>query len=455
MARHPMNDVIVVLPGIMGSVLKKGDDVIWGFTPGSIAQALWTRGGAIAQGLMLHDDDEESETLGDGIHASELLPDLHLMPGFWKIDGYSRLCDMIESRFDVTYGENYFHFPYDWRRSNRAAARRLAHLADGWLRRWRAAGHPTARLILLAHSMGGLVARHYLHVLKGDKDTRALITFGTPYRGAPKALDALANGLRMGPIALDALTQFVRSCTSVYQLLPTYPVLTGGDGPAQRAGEVQGLPHIDATRAAAALAFHAEIRAAAESGPLGYELFPVVGITQATLQSARLDGGRLVAYQHLGGEDLTGDGTVPRVAALPPEHSGGAAMYTAALHGALQNSDAVLDHLEGVITGLSINLGQYLATDRRVPLSLAVPDMLFADDPVPVRVSADQPGRELEARVIDSTSGVQVAAARLADRGDGDYAARFAPLPAGSYRIEVAGDGVQPIADAVGVVGPR
>jgi hypothetical protein len=32
--------------------------------------------------------------------------------------------------------------------------------------------------------MGGLVARHYLEVFDGWRDTRMLVTFGTPYRGS-------------------------------------------------------------------------------------------------------------------------------------------------------------------------------------------------------------------------------------------------------------------------------
>lgn len=452
-----MNDVIVVLPGIMGSVLTRDGQTVWGFTPGSIARALWTRGDAIAQALMLADDDDETrETASDGVQASALLPDLHVLPGFWKIDGYSRLCERIESRFDVTYGENYFHFPYDWRRSNRSAARRLARQSGEWLQRWRRAGHPGARLILIAHSMGGLVARHFLHVLGGDQDTRALITLGTPYRGAPKALDALANGLHLGPVALTSLTSFVRSCTSVYQLLPIYPAVTSADGSRQRAGEATGLPNIDAARAAQALAFHDEMRAAAQGQVSRCGLYPVVGITQPTVQSARLADGRLWPHQHLGGEDLAGDGTVPRASALPPEATTGAgAMYTAAVHGSLQNSDAVLDHVEGVITSLTVNLGQYLATDSRAALSLQMPDMLFSDEPLSLQVGADQPGRALQAVVIDSVSGVQVASASLVDRGDGDYVGRLGPLPEGSYRAEVDGAGVQRIADALGVAGSR
>ena len=52
--------------------------------------------------------------------------------------------------------------------------------------------------------MGGLVSRYFLECLEGWKDTKALVTFGTPYRGSLNALDGLANGLKKGPLDLSS-----------------------------------------------------------------------------------------------------------------------------------------------------------------------------------------------------------------------------------------------------------
>ncbi|HNP71082.1 MAG TPA: hypothetical protein PKK15_08240, partial [Kouleothrix sp.] len=54
-----------------------------------------------------------------------LIEDLHAIPGFWKIDGYTRCRARILERFEATPGDNFFEFPYDWRRDNRHHARRL------------------------------------------------------------------------------------------------------------------------------------------------------------------------------------------------------------------------------------------------------------------------------------------------------------------------------------------
>ena len=42
--------------------------------------------------------------------------------------------------------------------------------------------------------MGGLIARWYIEQCGGAEITSKLITLGTPYRGAARALDQLVNG---------------------------------------------------------------------------------------------------------------------------------------------------------------------------------------------------------------------------------------------------------------------
>ena len=220
MQRTPVTDVIVLLPGITGSVLAKDGKDVWALSGGAAMKSLLSLGGSIKD-LELHGDDPDADDLGDGITAPRVMPDTHLIPGLWKIDGYGKIAATIKEQFDITPGANFFEFPYDWRRDNRASARRLARQSHDWLKAWRErTGNADAKLILLGHSMGGLVARHFLEVLDGWKDTRLLITFGTPYRGSLNALDFIANGLtkKLGPVTLINLTNLLRSFTSVYQL---------------------------------------------------------------------------------------------------------------------------------------------------------------------------------------------------------------------------------------------
>lgn len=136
MSRHKMPDVVVLLPGITGSVLKHHGKVVWGSSAGIIGRALLTLGESLERTLALPQDDPNKDDLGDGIVADSLIPDLHLLPGLWKIDGYTKIAEAITTNFEVTEGENFFHFPYDWRRDNRVAARKLAKATQAWLRAW-------------------------------------------------------------------------------------------------------------------------------------------------------------------------------------------------------------------------------------------------------------------------------------------------------------------------------
>ena len=63
---------------------------------------------------------ENSDEVANGIVATRVIADVHLIPGLWKIDGYSKLKSFVTKTFDVKLGENLFEFPYDWRRDNRS-----------------------------------------------------------------------------------------------------------------------------------------------------------------------------------------------------------------------------------------------------------------------------------------------------------------------------------------------
>ena len=403
------------------------------------------------------------DDLGDGVTAHRVMPDIHLVPGLWKIDGYSKISTAIREGFDVTPGENLFEFPYDWRRDNRVAARWLARDGERWLTRWRdRSGNTEAKLILIGHSMGGLVARYFVEVLGGWRATRMLVTFGTPYRGSLNALGFIANGLRkrFGPLTLIDLTTLLRSFTSVYQLLPIYPCVETSGGEMARVTEATGIPNLDPDRAAAALAFHAEIRDAVgehereESYRHGrYVIRPIIGTFQPTAQSARVRGDSVELLREYGGADQDGDGTVPRVSASPQELGNDPpAMYAAERHGSLQNSDPVLIQLAGLLSGLDLDLSVYYAFNSR--LSLDIEDAFLTDEPVTAHVRPEDPTVRLFA-TLSSRAGQPVARQELSPADDEWRRVEFAPLPEGVYRITIRGEGaVDPVSDVLEVVGP-
>jgi pimeloyl-ACP methyl ester carboxylesterase len=306
MAPQPMPDVIVFVPGILGSVLVKDGKEVWGASGQSVAANLVTFGREL-KALKLAPGVGHTDP-ADYVSAPRMLPSLRMIPTFWKADGYGRLLRQLSTRFSVSIATrerpgNLIEFPYDWRLSNELTAQRLAATVIPSLERWRRhTQNADAKLILICHSMGGLVARWFLEKLEGREITRTLITIGTPYQGSLNALEAIVNGVFLGKwsigISIDTL---VRSFPSLYQLLPTYPCVDFGDGQLRSLSTLD-LPNTDKVSINEGLAFHKRITAAVEQPPR-YRTFAIKGIDQPTNQSALLRGDKIEALRSYKGVD--------------------------------------------------------------------------------------------------------------------------------------------------------
>jgi hypothetical protein len=463
MAKVRMQDLVVLLPGITGSVLQKDGKDLWAVSGQAAWQAFNSLGDSLQQ-LRLDGDDPEAESLGDGIQATRLVADAHLIPGLVKIDGYSAISRLITDNFQVIPGNiydnkpaNFFEFPYDWRRDNRANAGLLKRLLKERLQEWREfTGAKDAKVILLAHSMGGVVSRYYLEVLEGWQDCKALFTFGTPYRGSVNAVNFLANGYKK--LFLD-LTEVMRSFTSVYQLLPIYEMLKI-DGKYQRIAETDNLPNIVKERASDALAFHREIEAAVKEHEKdeiyrkSYKTIPMVGTYQPTLQSAELSNGQLTVSSELPEwiDPLLrdGDGTVPFLSAIPIELSNDYRdTYIAERHSSIQNHSNVLNELRNRLKAMQVqNLKDIRgpeinqAVAEQPAINLTLDDLYLAVEPV-----------EISARVINFNQNFESLQSRITPVSfDGDSLTRdfqqqndewvltIGDLAPGLYRLQVETD---------------
>ncbi|AZM93598.1 hypothetical protein [Streptomyces sp. W1SF4] len=363
--RLRFDDLVVVLPGIGGSTLHRGGVPVWK-PPLALGGPLRRSGRALEAlagepGLL---DDPEHD---DGIVASGLIGLPVAIPGLAKLNQYGRLRRALRERFDLAPGDcavdgppaNYFEFAYDWRRDNRVSALRLKTFLDRELPKWaRTLPYGRPKTVLVCHSMGGLVAKYYLDVLGGWEHCRALITFGTPFRGSLPALDFLANGVRVLGTRLNAVSDVLGAFTSVHQLLPRYPVLLDqrpGTPPGQRPGHVHLSPvrlgTLDPARATAAYQdFHRRMDTHSP-GPAA-PLLPVVGYGHRTAQTAVFDGTRLRITTDpaaLGADRrqfATGDRSVPAVAAIPVELSERSTWgWENATHSTIHATDDVLARL--------------------------------------------------------------------------------------------------------------
>jgi len=399
--------LVVVLPGIGGSVLArpgKPDEVVWDAGKGDIADLL------LRPGRMSLAEWPRLEPIGL-IRSPKLL-------GFTVAHGYERLLTQLGQFGTVDVGNPYqpvrdadvVAVPYDFRRSIVDAAERLDTVVGERLRGISEADR-SARVIVVAHSMGGLVARHWLGPLARWPWCRALITLGTPHRGAPKALDWLVNGVRVGGRRLSGPTRLLREWPSVTQLLPRYPAVqnTALSGAATNGSAL--YPHELpfpwlATAARDAYDLHLRIEQAWTEMPRGGpEMVACMGWSHPTPDAAWWDGASLTVRKTppdwldpTGWEKDLGDGTVPSVSALPTELDNYASspIRLAQRHGPLASSSIVVDRLRAY-------------EDRRPPrhfrgdergdhppaIGLDLDDVHAAAAPIPVRATL----REVEADV--------------------------------------------------------
>lgn len=103
----------------------------------------------------------------------------------WKLDPILHTYDNLVASFEkngYTKNKNLFEFPYEWRNSNVITAEslkeKIQEIKDD-------TGIP--RVNIVAHSMGGLVARYYIESDFYQNDINNLITLGTPHKGSPKS----------------------------------------------------------------------------------------------------------------------------------------------------------------------------------------------------------------------------------------------------------------------------
>ncbi|MEV2212504.1 hypothetical protein AB0H86_13790 [Streptomyces sp. NPDC050997] len=451
MRRESIDDLVVVVPGIMGSRLMLGGREVWGPSPTAVWQAVRTFAGSVRELALPRDIGDDHP--GDGVVPTGLVPGLHALPGVWPLtDGYDTLTSWLRREFTLRPGANFLEFAYDWRLSCRYNARRLARRVDEALGRWRASApeRADARVRLICHSMGGLVGRYYVECLGGAEVTRRLITLGTPHRGSVGALDSLVSGVRLGrrgPRATQ-LTGFARTLPSLHQLVPDYACLESHRGLLKPREVAGGLPGVDPALLKDAGTFHAEIRDAAleRVGRGGSDrlCLPVVGVRQPTVTTAALEGELLWLRDTIEGRDEGGDGRVPRFAAYPAEVApdSGSARTAFATHGALK---AHIGVRESLFDQLAPAPRVHRSTGPAYPMGVRVPEQSPAAEPLPVeaRASGDRAGSDELAVRAELTGPDGIPRHRtLRNLGGGHYSGRFTDLQPGAYRVTVhaAGD---------------
>jgi len=257
---------IIVIPGLLGSRLRDpaSGQIVWGAFDGIAADPGTTEGAR----LVALPFTDAMQTPGARVRPDGVLDRVQLrvagiplaLRAYAEIlstlglGGYRDEALGLAGRVD--YGQDHFtcfQFSYDWRQDNVRNAQRLmafmrdrrAYVQAEYARRYGMRDHPV-KFDVVAHSMGGLVARYAM--LFGDADLPTdgalprpsfagaeymarLIQIGTPNGGSLDALRVLVEGRDFGqPIVPRYSQAILGTFASVYQLLPRAagrPVLEG------------------------------------------------------------------------------------------------------------------------------------------------------------------------------------------------------------------------------------
>jgi pimeloyl-ACP methyl ester carboxylesterase len=283
----------------MGSVLKLGDEIIW---PGPIT-SLWLP------------YRKMKELLRDDLVATDCIRTFSITNQYQSLIDDLATCGFSEGDGTLVIGA------YDWRKDNAESARKLAEHIDTAVKRHGA----DVEISLVAHSMGGLVARYYLESGQfkdqpGFGRVRRLLTLGTPHNGAALALRLVLGYEKRLFLSKEQVLQATRDprYPAAYQLLPPVGEPFAWNGAADQ--QFEPLDIYDAAVAKplglvaanidAARRFRTGLDLARRPSHVRYFCFAGTRQTTATHVLLRPAGGGMLRPDAVEEED-GGDGTVP------------------------------------------------------------------------------------------------------------------------------------------------
>ncbi|HET6974168.1 MAG TPA: hypothetical protein VFH96_09105 [Pyrinomonadaceae bacterium] len=229
---------VIVIPGILGTELMnpKTGEIVW---PSAFRTS--QEGLPISPDLAANRDDLIPGKIIETVKLARVLPEVYvyrdLLVALRRYAGY-RDGDWNNPAADG-YEDTFYVFPYDWRQDNvsnaRELIRRISQLKTKLQR-------PDLKFNIVAHSMGGLIARYAAMygdadlppgngpiqpTWQGAADISKIVMIGVPNEGSTDAFATLVEGysitegLRRRVPLLNKLTaEDVVSAPAVFQLMP-------------------------------------------------------------------------------------------------------------------------------------------------------------------------------------------------------------------------------------------
>lgn len=259
---------IIVIPGILGSKLvdTSGKRVVWGEFGGSGIDPANGDGARLLALPMQNGQPLRRLQDADTVNVAGPLDTLNVrvfgLP--FQVSAYSDILnalgfggyrDSTTNIGNLNKGNQYdncFQFAYDWRRDNVETAALLhkfilekkAYVEEQRRERYGEQAEPV-RFDIVAHSMGGLMARYYLQygnaplpeddslpevTWAGAKYVDRLVMVAPPNAGSMQAVEYLTQGVQFSRFFSKYEPALLGTMPSIYQLLPRtrhHPVIAG------------------------------------------------------------------------------------------------------------------------------------------------------------------------------------------------------------------------------------
>ena len=218
---------VILIPGLMGSrIVDAQGRELW---PGGIGKLLFSSYGDLAldidrETLAVKTRGETASGITDRIAGRAFYASI--IQTLQEAAGYQ----LTQPGRQPEPGKRYLYvLAYDWRLDNVESARRLDRLIEQIRIDF---GQPNLKVDIVAHSMGGLIARYYLRygsqdvlegndfplTYRGEGRVRRVALLGTPNLGSVESLHSFIVGRRLalGKVKTEDLATF----PSLFQLFP-------------------------------------------------------------------------------------------------------------------------------------------------------------------------------------------------------------------------------------------
>ena len=229
---------VIVIPGILGSELinSKTGETVWPSAFRTSSDVL-----PISPNLEANRDNLVPGKILETVRLARILPEVYVYRDL--LEALRHYAGYREATWDNPGADGdrdtFYVFAYDWRRDNVANARELVRRIEQLKQRLQ---RPDLKFNIIAHSMGGLIARYA--AMYGDADLPAddaairptwagaahiskIVMIGTPNEGSSDAFATLVEGysitegLRRRVPLLNKLTaEDAARSPSVFQLMP-------------------------------------------------------------------------------------------------------------------------------------------------------------------------------------------------------------------------------------------